>query len=188
LVLVHIAKSPPQALTQIAPAEHAPEQHAALLVHGDPIAMHAPPASGGGAAQHPWLVRPQLSTQSPLHPLGTQHAVPAHSCPPGHEPQATVSPQLLTIETWQRPLHAAALSGVQQVPASGSHSAPAEQLGDPLTPQFTARLQLFVACPHWRPAQVVASVSGMQPHVLLKQETPASHTPQSTGRPQLSVV
>jgi hypothetical protein len=97
-------------------------------------------------------------------------------------------PQLLVACTRQRLPHAAALFGAQQAPESARHTSPEGHEVEPLTPQLTARWQLFVASPHCLPAHVVETGSGMQPHTLLRHATPASHEPQSMGWPQLSVV
>jgi hypothetical protein len=196
---LHDVSDVPQALTQTLALLHAPEQQSVLLLHDAPIAVHAPPPplsaggdvvppSGGGVGQHAALDWPQLSTQLPPQPFGTQHTPPVQTWPPGHAGQRIDPPQLLVTCTWHLLPQEPALSGVQHVSASWRHTSLDGQAVEPLTPQLTARPQLFVAWPHSLPAHVVAIVSGMQPHTLVKHETPASHDPQSTGLPQLSVV
>jgi hypothetical protein len=78
------------------------------------------------------------------------------------------------------------LFGAQQV-LFERQTWPVGQLGVLATPQFTVKLQLFVAWPHVWPLQAVRSLSGAHPQTLLMQ-APPSHVWQSIGLPQLSVV
>jgi hypothetical protein len=106
----HVAPEVPHELTQTPPLLHAPEQHDALVVQGEAIAMHAPPpplSTGGGepasgvvTGQQAWLDWPQLSRQFPPQPFGTQHTPFVQTWPAGHDGQRIVAPQLFVTDTW----------------------------------------------------------------------------------------
>ena len=124
--VLHDAPAVPQDATQVSDwPQRRDEQHPDA--QGEPGTPQPPPASGGGlpasggglpasGAQQAVLCTPQLSMQFALQPLGVQQAVLTHSWVPGHDcGQRTATPQLLLIETWHRPLHAAVSSGTQHM-------------------------------------------------------------------------
>jgi hypothetical protein len=83
--------------------------------------------------------------------------------------------------------HATSLLGAQQL-SSGRQTWPLGQFAVLATPQLTVKLQLFVAWPHCCAPHAWATASGEQPQTLLMHSGPPSHSPQSIGLPQLSVV
>jgi hypothetical protein len=141
-------------------------------------------------------VCPQLSVVEPharrLHAVlsGAQQAPPDVHTPASGQVagQGTFCPQLSVAFVLHLPAHAVTSSGVQHVfPVHTCDDE--EQLPVPPTPQGTACPQLFVAVPHVLPLHVVASGSGMQPQEPASLHvSPASHPPQSSGCPQLSVL
>jgi hypothetical protein len=114
--------------------------------------------------------------------VGVQHVWFDVQTPPsahalGH---TTVWPQLFVTVAPHAPAHAAALSGVQQVPSVLHSSAAPEHAPVPLAPHATTCPQLFVATPQFFPAHVFVAGSGLHPQLLAMQAVPPSHCPQST--------
>lgn len=161
-----------------------------LPVHGSLATQHAPASHvpfvqlHDTAWPHESVTLPQLL---PVHGLPAWHTqlVPWHVVPAGQlDGHVTGVPQPLSTLVWQRPLHTF-VAGVQHAPPS-SHVAPLAHAVVPPAPQLTAWPHESIAVPHCLPAQALPT--GTHPHVFDVHVAPPSQVPQSTVRPQLSVV